>query len=284
MATYNSSVSYYRINANNTNIAVTNDGVGSTAPTEELTAPLSGGTYASGIGTSTINGQALSDFTAFAIGQYLYAINSNGDYVLLGQIATIDPGGLILTLTGNSLVPSSPSVVAGNVLAASYSLVTTAESIYIRVATQTTGLAQPNTANIPLMTSWRNSNSASATNRTAVTKLEQISNVGSPVSNGTVTNIPFTLQVMNVFTASGNGRCWNSASEFPAYIWIRAVLSPSGANLAGQTMFRWTTQETIDALVVTPNFSQQTLFNSGYVNINVNVIGTQTGPNNPVGA
>jgi hypothetical protein len=278
MSTYNSSINYYRVNANNTNIASTNSGAGN--PTEEIAAPLAAGTYASGSGTSTITGASTSTFNDWSVGQYLYYIDNNSVYRLLGQIATITAGTYTVTLQANSITYSAPNQIAvGMTLAASYSLVTTTESFYIRVATQLIGGGlQGGQAYIPLMTSWRTQNVASAVNNTSVTKLERVSNVGTPVSNSaTINNIPFTLRVLNVFSSNtGFTRLWPNA-DFPDYIWIRADLSPTGASLAGQSMFRITTEETIDAFLITPTTTPQLAFDAGYVNINLDLVTGVTG-------
>jgi len=279
MSTYNSSINYYRVNANNTNIANTNSGAGN--PTEEIAAPLPAGTYASGSGVNITGQTPGSTFSNWSVGQYLYYIDNNSVYRLLGQIATI-PTVSTLTLQANAITYTAPNQIqVGMTLAASYSLVTTTESFYIRVATQLTGGGlQGGQAYIPLMTSWRTQNVASAVNNTSVIKLERVSNVGAPVSNSaTINNIPFTLRVLNVFSSNtGFTRLWPNA-DFPDYIWIRADLSPTGASLAGQSMFRITTEETIDAFLITPTTTPQEAFDAGYVNINlVFVTGVTSGP------
>jgi len=274
MSTYNSSINYYRVNANNEIIARTNDGVGN--PTEEIAAPLSTGTYSSGSGSSTITGQAGSNFNAWAVGQYLYFIDGNGDYRLLGQIATITSA-TVLTLQANSIV-YNPTIAVGAALAASYSLVTTTESFYIRVSTSRQGgTLSAGEAFIPLMTSWRTQNAPGGTNNTQVTKLERVSNVGTPVSNAAAVNVPFTLTVRNVFSSDELfTRLWPNA-DFPEYIWILVALSPTGASLAGQSMFRITTEETIDAYKIRSGTTPQQAFDAGYVNINLSLVGGVTG-------
>jgi hypothetical protein len=276
MSTYNSSVNYYRVNANNTNIAITNSGVGS-PPTEEIAAPLTAGTYSSGSGVNITGQTPGSDFTQWSAGQYLYFIDNNGVYRLLGQINTIGPAANVLTLVANAIT-YSPAIAVGMPLAASYSLVTTTESFYIRVQTQLSGGGlSAGEANIPLMTSWRTQNTAAAPNNTSLTKLERVSNVGTPVSNASAANIPFTLRVMNVFSSNTLGNQLWPNQDFPEYIWIRADLSPTGASLAGQSMFRITTEETINAFKITANTTPQQAFDAGYVNINLQLVGGTTG-------
>lgn len=266
---YNSSIKYYRVNANNNSIATSNSGGTDGQPTEEIAAPLLGGTLSAFPTTSTINGQVGSTFGVWAPGQYLYWTNSQGAYILLGQIATIDPSGLSLTLTGSPNV--SPSPVTGSALSASFSLVTTTESFYIRVKTDKTDVSLPsNSAYIPNIASWRQSNTAGAQNRTDVTMLQQYSSVGTPTSPvASPVNIPFTLQVMNVFTpvSSSTPRSWPNFDDIPDYIWLLARLSGSNAALAGQTMYRITTEEYIQELLVEPNFLNSTLKSAGYLDV-----------------
>lgn len=269
--TYNTEVNYYRINANNTNIAVSASGA-SGSPNEEIAPPLSsGGSGFLNKAGDVINGNG-TNFNLFDPGQYVYFINNSGVYVLLGQIASIQ-GATQLTLAVGSYAGVLPAT--GNAITASYSLITTAESFYIRVATEkTSNTLSSSQANIPLLTSWRVSNNATAANEPSITKLEQYSNVGTPSSiTGTPQPISFTLEVMNQFPAfTGSttiSRSWNSKDDIPDYIWLKAVVKSGTSSLSGQTMYRITTEETIPALVVNSGFSNQTLRDSGYFNVTV---------------
>jgi len=273
MPSYNSEVKYYRINANNTAIATSNNGTG--APTEEITAPVLGGTYVSGAsgavitGAATISGQ---DFNDLAENQYLYFIDSsnNGAYVLMGQIQTIDSATQV-TLYDNSL--ATPSSSPADSLVGSYFLITNTESLYMRVACSTIG-AQPNYTFIPDFSKWRtSSNVVSGVNNTSITKLERVSNVGIPVSSASpVENIPFTIQTMNVFVAGGgplsgvgsSATFWDNIGLLPEYIWIRITPSVTNNILSSKTMYRFTTVETFDGLEVTINTLASYLSTNGY--------------------
>ncbi len=234
-------VEYYRINANNTQLATSNSGTGNgSAPTEEITTPVAAGTVASA-STTTVTAQAAT-LGALSPGQYLYRISgTTGEYILMGQIDTIAGNFLSLTLTANF---TGGAVTAGETLAGSYSLVTTTESIYMRIAT----IQVNDTIVIPDFRQWRNdANNDTGLNNTTYTTLEQVSAVGSPITPlGSVVPIPFTIRTMNVFTyASQNSvqRAWASTGQFPSYMWIRVTPSNTTSSLASKTLYRWTTQE-----------------------------------------
>ncbi len=267
--TYNTEVNYYRINANNTNIAVSASGADG-SPNEEIAPPTSsGGSGFLNKAGDVINGLGTS-FNVFSPGQYVYFINNSGANVLLGQISSIG-GPTALTLVAGSYTGQLPAT--GNIITASYSLITTTESFYIRVATEkTSNTLSSSEANIPLLTSWRLANNATSANQPSVTQIQQYSTVGTPTSIApTPIQVQFTLEVMNQFPAftgqTTSSRSWNSVDEIPDYIWLKAVVKGGTSSLSGQTMYRITTEETIDALVVTPGFSNQTLINSGYFNV-----------------
>jgi hypothetical protein len=272
MPSYSSEVKYYRINANNTAIATSNDGTGSTAPTEEITAPVLGGTYSSG--TITITNQTAGAFSAFSVNQYLYYIDSTtGVYVLMGQIASIGSPATTLTLTATALAtPASP----GASLVASFFLITNTESLYLRVACSTTEATVPGTTLIPDFSAWRTS--VNGTNNTSITNLERISNVGVPVSTASPTeSIPFTIQTMNVFT-TGRGNTasfWPPGTSLPSYMWIKITPASSNNNLSSKTMYRFTTQESFNGIQVGNNTSLATLQGAGY-NVSATISNTAT--------
>jgi hypothetical protein len=276
---YNTSVNYYRINANNTAIATSTSGA-SGSPNEEIASPIaSSGTFASIAGlTVTGSTSPATDFdTAFTEGQYLYYINNLGAYVLVGQIDTITDFNTL------DLVSVVATPTAGDTLAASYSLVTTSESIYIRVATdKTSGLLAANQAFIPNLSFWRTNNAPGAANNPAVTKIDRVSNVGTPSSEANPTSpVQFTLEVMNQFVANTSNvsvaSSWNSVSDIPDYIWLRAVMIGGSSALSAQTMYRLTTEEYIEPLTVTPNYPNSALRAAGYFNVTVGATGTGAG-------
>lgn len=273
MPSYSSEVKYYRINDNNTEIATSNDGTGSTAPTEEITAPVSGGTYSSG--TITITNQTAGAFSAFSVNQYLYYIDSTtGAYVLMGQIASIGSPATTLTLTATALAtPASP----GASLVASFFLITNTESLYLRVACSTTEATVPGTTLIPDFSAWRTS--VNGTNNTSITNLERISNVGVPVSTASPSEpILFTIQTMNVFnTGRGNtASFWPAGTNLPSYMWIKITPASSNNNLSSKTMYRFTTQESFNGIQVGNNTSLATLQGAGY-NVSATISTTNTG-------
>jgi hypothetical protein len=271
MANYNTTIQYYRVNATNTAIATSNAGTGQ--PTEEILAPVSGGTYASDAGV-TIVGQAASDFSAFSVNQYLYYTNASGEYVLLGQIASIDAANDELDLYAAPL--DTPT--AGDTLSASFALITNTEPIYMRIATEVVN----QTVNIPDFSAWRSSsNVTTGTNNIAVTQMLRVSNVGTPVSiAATAQNIPFTIQTMNQFTvASGSSAAvtyFPTTASFPSYIWIKITpsISSTNPNLASKTMYKLTTQEFILAKNCAPLTSLSALQLAGY---NISQSGANTG-------
>lgn len=259
---YNSTVQYFRVNATNTAFATSNSGAG--AATEEITAPVAGGTYSSG--TQTITNQTAGAFSAFSVNQYLYYKDSSTDaYVLMGQIQSIGSPATTLVLTATTL--ETPSV--GDSLVASYFLITNTESIYLRISTEVGGNAGVNRVNIPDFSYWRTSaNVTTGLNNPSITKLERISNVGTPVSEASpVENIPFTIQTMNAFTAGTGVNANNyfpSTTFFPSYVWIKITPATTNNNLSSKTMYRFTTEESIPQLNLGINTPLATLQTAGY--------------------
>jgi len=266
MATYNiPSINYYRVNATNTAIATSASGDGS--PTEEILAPSPEGLFQSNSG-AIITGDGSGDFANWNEGMYLYYTESlTGQYVLMGQIETIDSS------TQLTLVDTPLSTEANAVLSASFSLITINESLYIRIATSTSG-APNGGMNIPNFASpyWRTGAGVTANNNSNQASLTQFSSTGTPISTLSPTvNIPFTFQTMNVFSVSSSSTrtqifYWNSSTEFPNYIWIRITprTSATSSSLNSQTLYRLSVEEVSEALVITANFAQQSLANAGY--------------------
>lgn len=276
MSNYNTSVTYWRVNANNNTIATSPSGTG--VGTEPIEAPIAGGLYSSGSGTTTIIGVSPgSNFNVFDVGQYLYYIDNNGDYVLMGLIDTIDSA-TQLTLTANST--GSPS--GNETLVAGYSLITSTEAVFIRFATAAN--VDPSKRDIPDFSTWRVSAGEGGLNNGVYSLLEQISNVGAPLTiAGTATSIPFTFQTMNVFspyTSGSNTLFFQTTAAFPQYIWIKATPRPTNNtnSLSSQTMFRWTTEETIPAVAIYAGTPLSTLSSAGYSNLGTSgATGTNTG-------
>lgn len=284
MANYtSSSIKYYRINANNTALAQSPSGGSANAPTEEITAPVATtGTYnAYNSGTFEISGSG-TVFTNFAVNQYLYYTDTTtGDYVLVGQISAITDA-TNLTLTAAAVnIP-----VASSVLSAAYALITNNESIYMRIQTLTgpaTGQMQiPNFG----LGYWRQNNGLTGINNPNQSALEQVSTIGTPLSNASpVTNIPFTFVTMNQFPVAATGGTtgttyWLTTSVFPAYVWIRVTPQiGSSTSLASQTLYRFTTQENMEALIIQTQTTGATLQDAGYNNVS-----TGSSTSTPTGA
>jgi hypothetical protein len=274
-----SSIKYYRVNAVNTVLATSNSGDGN--PTEEITAPSAGGTFASyNSGTKTVTGQAGSTFNSFAVDQYLYYTNpSTGEYVLVGQIFSIAIGGLSLVLTATPV--NAPGV--GNVLSAAYSLITTNESIYMRIATGAFG-SPPNQREIPDfgINNWRLNDNLVGINNSSQTALERISIVGTPLSNGGATNVPFTFETMNLFEVATTGSFqgttyFSSTSSLPSYIWIMVIPDGTNTALSSQTLYRFTTQENTASIPIGVQTTVTTLRNAGYNNLPTSGTGNDGG-------
>ena len=253
-------IKYYRVNANNTTIAQSPLG-DSGAPSEEIAAPLlSEGTFSS-YSSLTITGSTTT-FLNFQEGQYLYFIDDNGNYQLVGQIATI-PTNLSLTIT--SLVEEP---TAASKLAAAYALITNNESIYVRIPTKPAGT---NTLEMPNfgLNGWRLGN---GNPNESVAILQQISAAGTPlVELNPIRTIQFTFVTMNVFVASGsvNGvtTYFGSSAQFPNFIWIKVTPSiGASTTLASQTLYRFNINESQPSIspVVGLNCTQTVLTAAGY--------------------
>ena len=169
-------------------------------------------------------------------------------------------------------------------LVGSYFLITNTESIYLRIATEIGGNAGVNRVNLPDFSFWRtSSNVTTGVNNPGITKLEQISNVGFPVSTAaSVQNIDFTIQTMNVFTAGSGANSSNyfpSTAAFPTYIWIKITPATTNNNLASKTMYRLTTEESFPALNIGINTPLATLQTAGYNITQTSTQSNQTGGN-----
>jgi hypothetical protein len=270
------SIKYYRINANNTALAQSASGGSANAPTEEITAPVATtGNFSSyNSGTLTVTGSG-TVFTNFAVDQYLYYTDTTtGEYKLMGQIDTITNA---TTLILTSAIVNDPTGTLP-VLSASYALITNNESIYMRIQTLTgpaTGQMQiPNFG----LGYWRQNNGLTGINNPSQSALEQVSTIGTPLSNAaTITNIDFTFVTMNQFPVATNSATlgttyWSSTSVFPAYVWIR--ITPqigSSTSLASQTLYRFTTQENTEALIIEVQTPGGTLQTAGYNNVSAGI-------------
>jgi hypothetical protein len=263
---YTSTINYYRVNANNTAIATTNAGTDPNLnPSEEILAPESAGTYDTTSTGVTITGEAGSLFNNLAVNQYLYYTDNSGNYILLGQIEVIG-GNTSITLYNTRLVTPP----AGATLSGAFALITNTEPLYMRISTEINGTAGTGRINMPDFSFWRtSSNVTSGTNDTTVTQWLRVSDVGTPVSIAAATqNIPFTIQTMNQFTATSPSGAFyfQSTAVFPSFVWIKIVPTISSENnsLASKTMYRLTTQETINCINFAPQVAVGILQAAGY--------------------
>ena len=272
-----SAINYYRVNANNAAIATSNSGVGT--PTEEIAAPLASpgsfSSYSTAGGLFTITGNGSVNFNLFALNQYLYYTNSAGDYVLMGQIATIAVGGLSLTLTTAVVNNPTGTATPTPVLSAAYSLITSNESIYMRIATAPTGTPTPGEMLIPNfgLGNWRNGNGLTGQNNPNQSALERVSGIGTPLSNAAATNVPFFFETVNQFTQASTptlqgATYFRSTFDYPSFIWI-LVTPDNGGNtsLSSQTLYRFTTQENTPAISIFPGITSAALALAGYNNL-----------------
>jgi hypothetical protein len=259
---------YARVNTNNTQIALSPDGYNNNqAITDSIESPtIASGTYASqtNVGNQTkITGTGSPSFnTDFNIGDYVYWINSGGDFVLIGQVASFVSGFEASQMLLTGIASSTPNI-PNPLLAGSNHLITASESVYIRIPTSS---VSPTSMDIPNFAVWRQSNGF---NVPSVSKLEQYSSIGNPLQIFTPSPVPvsFTIRVMNVFVpiTSGGNTYWNSPQDFPQYIWaLLTPISGSSTALNSQTMYRWSTQELLDGITITSNFPQSALTAAGY--------------------
>ena len=261
---------YTRVNSNNTALAISNNGTGdsiSTEPTSLIDGPTPATGDISSVSGAVVNGN-LTDFVndGFEEGQYLFYFDATTNApVLMGQINSV-ASAISLTLTADSI--STPAGGFANLkLGVANNLITTQESVYMRIPTESAGNGQQR--KIPNFKFWRFANSISVTavNNTSQTKLDQYSNSQVPLSiaNPSV-NIPFTFEVMNSFALAGaQNTYWASTSAFPAYIWIK--LTPTGttqSTLLSQTIYRFSTQEVTESITVGINTTGAVLNAAGY--------------------
>jgi hypothetical protein len=277
-ANYSTVVNYYRVNATNTAIATSASGEGS--PTEEILAPIVGGLYnTSGSGGTTIIGQtgSGSSFNSLSVNQYLYYVDTSGNYVLLGQIADI-VSATELELYENAIGSTPP---AASILAGSFSLITNVEPLFVRISTEKGGNATNGRVNMPNFSVWRDGgNPNTSTNNRQVIEMTRVSNVGAPVSIAPSTqDIPFTIQTMNQFTPSSPGtlgpRFFPTINDFPTFVWIK-ITPTASATLASKTMYRLTTQESVLAFNTGVNTTIAALQDNGY-NVSAGTTTTTSG-------
>jgi hypothetical protein len=108
-----------------------------------------------------------------------------------------------------------------------------------------------------------------------------VSIIGSPLNNAvTITPISFTFVTMNQFpvatvNVSTGTTYWSNTGVFPAYIWIRVTPQiGSSTSLASQTLYRFTTQENMEALIIEAFTTGSALQDAGYNNVSAGAAST----------
>jgi hypothetical protein len=247
---------YTRVNSNNTALAISNNGTGDSSSTEP-TSLIDGPTPKTGDIATVVGAVVTGDATdfendGFEEGQYLFYFDATTNApVLMGQINSV-ASAISLTLTAAPI--STPAGGFANLkLGWANNLITTQESVYMRIPTESAGNGSQR--KIPNFKFWRLNNSLNVTavNNTSQTKLEQYSNPQIPLSIvSPAVNVPFTFEVMNSFAvANVENTYWSTSSVFPTHIWIK--MTPTGtttSTLLSQTIYRFATQEVTESITV----------------------------------
>jgi hypothetical protein len=157
-------------------------------------------------------------------------------------------------------------------LGSSYSLITAAESFYIRINVGQIGSSGGSAIYLPNLSEWRvtPSQRESSIVKTSVSEILNYSNIGSPLTIAiSPQNVQFKITSKNVFRSANNGQTYfPTASELPQYIWLLATPIPSVGQSTGfsaATMYKFSTNEFMDnAIIVTANTSKNLLYDAGY--------------------
>lgn len=271
MANYSAEITYARINANNTLLANSNDGNGDgsgASVSEVIEAPTHSGYFVSGTPSGNTVIADASVTGVFEAGQYLFYWDASGAPALIGQIDEISTS----TITLVSTILGNGGDMSTRELGVSYSLITANEQFYIRVkttkvpSTTSTFILMPNFQRWRKVPSQRNESPVLESQ----SNIQQYSVIGTPVSiNGTNPYVNFKMLTMNTFLSSNSGVTYFANwAQFPQYIWLRATVIPSDATLsalAASTMYRFSTDDFMDeAITVTANTANATLYNAGY--------------------
>jgi hypothetical protein len=225
---------FYRINANNTAIAISATGTGT--PTEEIAKfVVKTGTIAFSTGSATVTGTSTtfnsdSDFAAGKTLVYLEPISN--EWKLVGTILSVD-GATQITLVENAAnTDTGVSCCPTGVLANGN------EDFYVRFTPNF--LSGNQILELPDLTGMRRSGSTGFTD-TDFFSLTQFSDVGdiNAEANPQV-NVNVLLRAMSFFsTSSSDATKWFTTSgKFPAIAWVEAV--PNGTlpvELSESTLF-----------------------------------------------
>lgn len=217
------------------------------------------GLISASTGSPTVTGVD-TNFTSALIGQFLYGYDGFNNPFLIGLVSAVG------STTSLTLSANASANATSRPFGASYSLITTNESVLVWVPSNA---PNPTSTYLPDYTFWRQSPSSNiqSFNNTRVSQLERYTDAGSLTAiDSTPENINFTIEPTNRFPQGANSSLyWNTAADLPT--WTAALLNPNGnlgITLAATTMYRWTTQEALESILVAPGTSKSTLTAAGY--------------------
>lgn len=286
MPTYTTSGIIYA-RATDANLAVARSASGGTDEqiTDRIDPPtLSTGKITASTASNIVSGVGTDFENDFQAGQYLFAYGAGAAPVLVGRIDSVDtPTQITLTANAASDADNAP---CGQMRM----LIKNNESILIRIP------RIPVNSNQSWIPNWKMFRLPQYTdydyNNSNVASITQYSETGVPIVIGAGVNIPFTVKPQNkfvTFTSSTDVFCWRSPQDFPNFLF--ALYNPYGDsasnNLAAGTMFKLFTNETIEGLLISPNYSTNNLYAAGYsvprfidTTVSTNTSSTNTSSNN----
>jgi len=209
-----SSINIYHVNNNNLAIATSNSGVGT--PSEEITESVTlTGTISTTLSNANVTGTGTLFTTQLAVGDFLFNATTN-DYI--GRVASITNNTALVLETGGAYVTTSNI----NFKKATNTQSPISGDILLRVGVV---YVNPTTVNIPKISELRspNSTSPSTYTDTNLISMTRRSNIGVPGSEVTASNIPLTIERLNVFTQVSlpNGNYFPNNTDLPSYIWYK---------------------------------------------------------------
>lgn len=272
MASYIATIDYARFNQNNSALANSNDGAGDGSGaviTEIIEAPTSTGKFVTGAAPSGNQVVCTTSVeTTFFPGQFLFYFDAVGNPTLIGQIDTVVT--TTITLTANII--GSGASMANKELGASYTLISTNESFFIRIGTQIVSGSGGSVVYLPNVNAFRVSPDFGSINNTIVSSIVQYSNFQNPLSIAAAgQQVNFRLASRNQFIQSSPGFYWTTANQLPKYIWLSCYPVQNAASLSGfapSTMYKFMTDEFMqNALEVTIDYPAEYLVDAGYHNV-----------------
>lgn len=272
MASYIATIDYARQNQNNSSLASSNDGAGDGSGaviTEIIQAPTSTGKFVTGaapsgnqvVCTTSVEG-------TFFPGQFLFYFDAVGNPTLIGQIDTVVT--TTITLTANII--GSGANMTNKELGASYTLISTLESFYIRIGTSVVSGSGGSVVYLPNVNSFRTVPELAGINNSTLSSIVQYSNYQNPLSIAVAgQQVNFRVASRNQFIQSSPGFFWTNANQLPKYIWLACDPVRNSASLSGfapSTMYKFMTDEFMqNALEVTIDYPAEFLVEAGYSNV-----------------